>query len=160
MKFLKQVIPYIIILIVVILIRSFIVTPVVVSGPSMDDTLHNGQVLLLKKYDHRFERNDIIVFNYGDSKLVKRVIGLPGEHIKYVDGILYVNNQEVNDAYAYKTSDFDLISLGYDIIPEGYYFVLGDNRTKSSDSRMIGLIKKDKISGSVTFRLWPFGRIK
>ena len=160
MNFIKQVVPYVIILIVVVLIRSFIVTPVVVSGPSMDDTLHDGQILLLKKYDHKYERNEIIVFDYGKSKLVKRVIGLPGEHIKYVDGVLYVNDQEVFDEYAYKTADFDLINLGYDVIPEGYYFVLGDNRTRSSDSRMIGLIKQDKIGGSVTFRLWPLGKVK
>ncbi len=160
MKFIKEVLPYAIILIVVILIRSYIATPVVVSGPSMDDTLHDGQILLLKKYDHEYERNEIIVFNYGNSKLVKRVIGLPGEHVKYSGGKLYINGEEVEDAFAYRTGNFDLTSLGYETIPEGYYFVLGDNRAQSSDSRMIGLIKKDNISGSVTFRIWPIGVVK
>ena len=160
MKFIKEAIPYVIILITVIFIRSFIVTPVVVSGPSMEDTLYDGQILLLKKFDHKFERNEIVVFEHGNSKLVKRVIGLPGEHVKYADGVLYINGAKIDDAYAYKTNDFDLQYLGYTTIPEGYYFVLGDNRTKSSDSRMIGLIKEDVISGTVSFRIWPIGKIK
>lgn len=160
MKIMKEIIPYIIILVVVIVIRTFIVTPVVVSGQSMDDTLKNGEILLLKKYDKSYERFEIIVFQYGDSKLVKRVIGLPGEHVKYEKGVLYINGVEVSDPFASITKDYDLKYLGFDVIPDGYYFVLGDNRTKSSDSRIIGLVSEDVIKGTTNFSLWPFGRVK
>lgn len=160
MKIIKQIIPYVIIFITVVLIRTFIVTPVVVSGSSMDDTLKDGEILLLNKFDHSYNRYDIIVFDYDNSKLVKRIIGLPGEHIKYEDGTLYINGVETIDNFAYKTTNFDLKYLGYDVIPEGYYFVLGDNRTKSSDSRMIGLVNVEDIKGTTTFSLWPIGKIK
>lgn len=160
MKIIKQIIPYIIIFITVILIRTFIATPVIVSGSSMENTLQDGEILLLKKYDHNYERGDIIVFDFQDSKLVKRIIGLPGEHIKYKDGVLYINDQSYEDEFASITNDYDLNYLGIDTIPEGYYFVLGDNRTKSSDSRVIGLISEEAINGTTSFSIWPIGIIK
>lgn len=160
MKFLKESIPYVIIFIMVVIIRSFIVTPVVVSGESMNDTLKDGNILLLKKYDKKYNHGEIIVFNYNDSKLVKRVIGLPGEHVSYKDGKLYINGSEVEDAFSLITRDFDLKQLGIDKIPDGYYFVLGDNRNRSSDSRMIGLINEKDIEGSTSFSLLPFKSIK
>ena len=83
MRIIKQIIPYVIILLVVVIIRTFIVTPVVVSGSSMDDTLKDGNILLLNKFDKTYERYDIIVFDYQNSKLVKRIICLTGENIKY-----------------------------------------------------------------------------
>jgi len=100
------------------------------------------------------------VFDFQNTKLVKRVIGLPGEHIKYEDGILYINGVEYEDTFSLNTIDFDLNDLGIDNIPEGYYFVLGDNRMKSSDSRIIGLISEKDINGTTTFSLWPFKKIK
>ena len=160
MKIIKELIPYAVILVVVVLLRTFIATPVIVDGGSMDDTLHDGQILLLKKYDHSYERFDIVVFNYNGEKLVKRIIGLPGDHVKYENGALYINDELMDDPFASITRDYDLTYLGFDTIPEGYYFVLGDNRTKSSDSRVIGLISEDLIKGTTTFRLWPFGSIK
>lgn len=158
-KFIKELIPYVVIVIVVVLIRTFIVTPVQVDGESMYPTLLDNQLLLLKKYDHSYERFDIVVFKYNDSKLVKRVIGLPGETISYKDNILYINNKKIDnislDSYTY---DFDLKELGFDTIPEGYYFVLGDNRTNSLDSRAIGLIPEDSILGVTNFSIFPFKR--
>lgn len=160
MKFIKDTIPYIIILISVIIIRTFIVTPVIVNGESMYDTLKDKDILLLKKYDKKYDRNEIIVFNYNNSKLVKRIIGLPGEYVSYKNGKLYINGEEFQDNFSYLTYDFELSDLGYKVIPEGYYFVLGDNRTRSSDSRMIGLIKKEDILGSTSFSILPFKKIK
>ncbi len=141
MKFIKELVPYIVIIVVVVLIRTFIVTPVQVDGESMYPTLLDNQILILKKYDHSYDRFDIVVFKYNNSKLVKRVIGLPGETVSYKNNILYINNKEIDniklDAYTY---DFDLSEIGFDKIPEGYYFVLGDNRINSLDSRIKFLI--------------------
>ena len=160
MKIIKQVIPYILIVIFVVLIRTYVVTPVIVSGESMHNTLNDGDILLLKKYDKTYSRNDIVVFKYNDSKLVKRIIGLPGEYISYKDGKLYINDTLYDDEFSNITADFELVNLGYTKIPDGYYFVLGDNRTRSSDSRIIGLISKDDIEGTTSFSIWPFKSIK
>ena len=94
-KIIKEIIPYIIIVIVVILIRSYIIDPVIVSGDSMYDTLKDGEVLLLNRLDYKFNkinRYDIVVINNKEDDIIKRVIGLPGEHIKYKYGNLYVSN--------------------------------------------------------------------
>ncbi len=156
MKIVKEAIPYVIILLMVILIRTFIVTPVIVSGTSMNSTLKDGEILLLNKFDKTYERNDIVVFDYEDSKLVKRIIGLPGETIEYKDGILYINGEETEDLFASITHDYKLD----EVIPEGYYFVMGDNRNNSSDSRIIGLIDEESINGTTTFSLWPIKFVK
>ena len=163
MKFLKEIIPYILVVLVAILIRTFIVTPVQVDGKSMYPTLDDNEILLLKKYDHSYERFDIVVFNYNSSKLVKRVIGLPGEYVEYKNNELYINNEKIEfklDSYTY---DFELSELGFKQIPEDYYLVLGDNRINSLDSRRIGLIPKENILGTTTFSIFPFdkfGRIE
>lgn len=160
MKIIKEIIPYAIIVIFVVLLRTFVVTPVIVSGDSMNNTLKDNDILLLKKYDKSYERKDIIVFDYKDSKLVKRIIGLPGETVRYEDGILYINDEIVADEFSTITSDFDLKYFDIDVIPSGYYFVLGDNRNHSSDSRILGLISEEDIEGTTSFSLWPFKKIK
>ena len=147
MNFIKTILPYAIIVAVVILIRTFVLTPVIVSGTSMDDTLKNGELLLLKKYDKNFERFDIVVFDYGET-------------LEYKDGILYINGKETEDPFASSTKDFKLTDLNIDVIPEDYYFVMGDNRSNSSDSRIIGPISKDTINGTTSFSLWPFGTVE
>lgn len=158
MKFLKEIMPYVIVVVLAILIRTFIITPVQVDGESMYPTLDDNQILLLKKYDHSYERFDIVVFNYNNSKLVKRIIGLPGEYVEYKNNELYINNQKLDfkvDAYTY---DFELSELGFKEIPEDYYLVLGDNRTNSIDSRRIGLVPKENILGTTTFSIFPFNK--
>lgn len=158
MKFIKEITPYIIVVIVALLIRTFIVTPVQVDGESMYPTLDDNEILLLKKYDHSYERFDIVVFDYNNSKLVKRIIGLPGEYVEYKNNELYINNKKLDfklDAYTY---DFELSELGFKQIPEDYYLVLGDNRTNSIDSRRIGLIPKENILGTTTFSIFPFDK--
>ncbi len=160
MKVIKEFIPYLVIILIVVLIRCFVVTPVRVSGTSMYPTLKNNDIVLLKKFDKNIERFDIVVFNYNNSKLIKRVIGLPGETVKYVNGILYINNKKIDDVKLdVSTDNFFLEELGYDVIPDDYYFVLGDNRGVSQDSRIIGLIYKKDICGVGVFRLFPLNKI-
>ena len=160
MKVIKEFIPYLVIILIVVLIRCFVVTPVRVSGTSMYPTLKDNDIVLLKKFDKNIERFDIVVFNYNNSKLIKRVIGLPGETVKYVNGILYINNKKIDDVKLdVSTDNFFLEELGYDVIPDDYYFVLGDNRGVSQDSRIIGLISKKDICGVGVFRLFPLNKI-
>lgn len=161
MKFIKAIIPYVIILVVVVLVRTFIVTPVSVDGSSMYPNLKNGDILLLKKFDKSYERFDIVVLNYGKDRLVKRIIGLSGEHVEYRDSKLYINGEQVDEPMiSVSTSNFKLEDIGYDTIPDDYYFVVGDNRGVSKDSRIIGLVHKKDIVGTTSFSLWPFKSLK
>lgn len=154
MNKLKACIPYVVIIVVVVLIRTFIITPVAVSGGSMEPTLYNKQILILKKYDHSFNRFDIVVFEYNNSKLIKRIIGLPGDNVAYIDGKLYINDEEIEDTFASITKDFTFEG----VVPDDSYFVMGDNRNNSSDSRIFGFVSKDQIQGTTNFRLWPLGK--
>ena len=157
MKLVKEFVPYIIILVVVVLLRTFVVTPILVQGESMEDILYNGEVLLLKKYDRNYNRFDIVVISSsveGDS-LVKRVIGWPGESIRYKNNRLYIDGEIVEDPYDNgTTSNFQEILLGDD-----EYFVLGDNREVSLDSRMLGWFDISKIIGTTKFTIYPFNRL-
>ena len=161
-KVFKELYSYIIIIVVVVLFRSFIATPVRVDGDSMNSTLNNNDILILNKLDKDFDRFDIVVIKYGKSKLVKRIIGLPGENIEYKENDLYIDGELLEDVAIARTKDFSLKEL-YDIdkIPEDYYFVMGDNRGNSLDSRSerVGLIKKSDIVGTTKIRLFPFTKI-
>ena len=130
----------------------------------MVPTLEDGQILLLNKFNYTFnqiERYDIVVIKIGKSEIIKRVIGLPGENIEYKNNALYINGQKTNTTYNFDTEDFKLEEIcNCDKIPEDKYLVLGDNRTVSSDSRIIGLIDKEKIKGSTTISIWPIKTVK
>lgn len=159
MKKIKDSISFIVIILTIILVRLFIVTPVRVDGPSMNDTLHDGDILLLDKYDNKYERFEIVVFNYNGERLIKRIIGLPGEVVSYKNNKLYINGNEIEDNYGLGyTEDFELKNLNLTKIPDNEYLVMGDNRNDSLDSRYFGTISKDKILGSVKYRLFPFNK--
>lgn len=161
-NFIKSIIPYVVILIVVVLIRTFIITPIQVDGESMYSTLSDNEILLLKKYDKSYDRFDVIVFDYNGSKLIKRIIGMPGDNVRYKDNKLYINGKYVEEKFLTNnqiTNDFKLKEIGYNKIPKGYYFVLGDNRTNSTDSRIIGLVSSDDISGITDLAIFPFNKI-
>lgn len=160
MKILKEIISYVLIIAFVVVVRVYLITPARVNGASMESTLYDGDILLLEKFDKKYQRFDVIVFNYDNSSLVKRVIGLPGEHIKYVDNKLYINNEEVAEPFIKEaTINFDLTSINYEVVPDGYYFVMGDNRDNSVDSRLIGVISKNDILGKTNFRIYPLNKI-
>lgn len=160
-KFINEIIPYIVIITVVVLIRTFIITPVIVVGDSMNPTLKDNDILLLNKINYRLndiKRFDIVVIDLGVKRddIIKRIIGLPGEKIEYRDSKLYINDKVYENDYNFKTDDFTLNSICncYEI-PKDKYLVLGDNRGNSADSRIYGLIDKKNIIGNVNFRLWP-----
>ncbi|MDD2181453.1 MAG: signal peptidase I [Bacilli bacterium] len=160
MKILKEISTYVIVVLIVILIRTFIITPVRVNGNSMKPTLNNNEILLLTKIKNNIKRFDIIVIEVEGERLVKRVIGLPGEHIKYVNNQLYVNDNLTNELFLETdTTSFDIKSMEYEIIPDNTYFVMGDNRGYSKDSRSFGPVNIDNIVGKTTFRLYPLTKI-
>ena len=159
MKILKELMSYVVIVLAIVLIRTYLITPVMVSGDSMNPTLEHGEVLLLNKLATNYKRFDIVIIDFDNGlvkeKLIKRVIGLPGEKIEYISGELYVNGKRIEDEFESLTYDFSTINLG-NKIPKDKYLVLGDNRTNSSDSRMFGLIDKKDIEGSISGRIYPF----
>ena len=163
-KIIKELIPYIIIIIIVVLIRTFIVTPVMVSGSSMKPNLQDKEVLIERKIGYSektIKRFDIVVIKEDDEEIIKRVIGLPGEHVSYKKNKLYINDNYVEESYKYNnTADFNLEEIcSCSSIPEGKYLVLGDNRPVSKDSRIIGLIDKEDILGKAEIRIWPISKI-
>ncbi len=172
-KIIKDIIPYVIIVLVVGLIRTFLVTPVIVSGDSMVPTLKNRELLLLNKINYQLndiKRFDIVVIRLEDKEIIKRVVGLPGEEIMYRNNTLYVNGHELDNEYTYNgendkenfdTEDFSLKTIcNCNTIPEDKYLVLGDNRGVSADSRMYGLIDKKDIEGRVKLSIWPIKIVK
>ena len=156
----KEIIIYVSIFLLIIIIRTFIITPIRVNGDSMNPTLKDGEIMILNKIGYSIngvERFDIVVVDYNGDKLIKRVIGLPGETLKYENNILYINGQEVEEPYLNEsTEDFNITSLGYSKIPRDCYFVLGDNRDDSKDSRIIGCVSEKQIKGKTSLVLLPF----
>ena len=159
----KTFLPYIIIIVVVLFIKAFIVTPIKVNGESMYPTLEEGDIMILNKTAYYFnepKRFDIVVVDMPDEYLIKRVIGLPGEHIEYKDNILYVDGKKVKENFEHgKTEDFDIEELGSDTVPEDSYLVMGDNRKKSLDSRELGFMKIDQLLGRTSLIILPFNRM-
>lgn len=157
MDILKEILSYVIIILIVIIIRTFIISPVRVDGASMETTLYNGDILFMEKIVPNYKRFDIIVTTYDNQKLIKRIVGLPGEKVEYKDSKLYINDKEIAEPFTTEpTNDFSLSKLGYDVIPEGHYFIMGDNRNNSVDSRLIGLVKKENLMGRTRLCIYPF----
>ena len=156
-KAVKDLIPYVIILIIVILIRTFFVTPIMVSGPSMNPTLEDSDVMILNKRAS-IDRFDIVVVDTGTESIIKRVIALPGEKIKCANNKVYVNYHLQEEDYsqgntcATESSEFE-----YEL-KDNEYFVMGDNRGNSADSRMIGPVTRDQIMGTTNLIIFPFNR--
>lgn len=152
----RELIPYVVIIILIILIRSFIATPVRVDGTSMNKNLNDGDILLLYRLA-KIERFDIVVLDEKNNKekMIKRVIGMPGETVEIKNDKIYINGKVIKDKYGFgKTSDYQEIKLDKD-----EYFLLGDNRLVSKDSRDIGPVKEENIEGVTTIRFFPFNKI-
>ena len=170
-------------------VRSFAFELVRVDGESMDDTLTNGEIMFVSKYDYASvwltlpwqneeakesaarittggnpQRFDVVICRYpgrGDTNFVKRVVGLPGDQVEIRNGSLYINNQIYEEPYiqdSYRSGRLN--DYGPYTVPEDHYFVLGDHRNNSNDSRSQGAIPRDMIIGHVRSVLYPFPGIR
>ncbi len=143
--------------IIAIIIHLFLAQATKVYGASMEPTLHTDDRVILEKITYRFrppQRGDIVVVKVSDRSqpLIKRIIGLPGETIAIRNGKVYINGQPLEEDYlTWPTRGY----LPPTRIPPMYYFVMGDNRNASNDSRNFGPISRDQIVGRAIFRYWP-----
>ena len=147
-------------------VRTFIFEPVRVDGSSMLNTLTDGEYMIATKFDYLLgdpERFDIVICDYpnaDDGKYrVKRVIGLPGETVQLSGGNLLVNGEPIEQPFDMTPNE---TNYGPITVPDGHYFVLGDNRNNSKDSRspMVGPLKRSMIKGHVRCVVFPFSRVK
>lgn len=155
-------------------LQYFYFTTTTVKGLSMAPTLDNNQRLIVSKLSF-VDRFDIIVFpapDKDDKMYIKRIIGVPGDQIMFQDDVLYINGVPYDEPYLDKykaaltddrpfTNNFSLYDLfGVDAVPEGTYFVLGDNRRNSHDGREIGFISQSDIVGEAKVRYWPLNQLE
>ena len=151
----------------VFLILHFVGQRTVVNGSSMDTTLANGQNLVMDKLSYRFhdpERYDIIVFPYQHAEntyYIKRIIGLPGETVQVIDGYMYINGKKLDEHYGAEVMEDPGIAAEPIKLGDDEYFVLGDNRNHSSDSRVasVGVLTRDMLIGRAWVRIYPFNKI-
>lgn len=160
----KEILEVVVIAVVtVFLIRYFLIQPFLVSGASMEPSFSDGNYLLIDEITYRFrgpERGEVIVFRYPKDPstfFIKRIIGLPGEKVVFKNGNVYINNIRLEEDYlsdTLRSSDNLSVTLG-----GGQYFVLGDNRSHSFDSRSWGPISKKHIIGVARLRILPLSDV-
>ncbi|MEE1045971.1 MAG: signal peptidase I [Clostridia bacterium] len=147
---------------VAVLIATLVLPVLQIEGTSMEPTLYNGDIVLLMKTT-RFDRGDLCGFTWNNKLLIKRVIGVPGDWIEIdTDGTVYLNGEKLDEPYVEQKAlgECDL-EFPYQV-PQEQFFVIGDMRESSIDSRntVIGCIPKEQIVGKVFFRVWPFSRLR
>lgn len=160
---------FLFVILIGLLLTVFVIQRNTISGPSMEPTLSHQDQIFVEKISKNFNvnRGDIITIdktdpNNPDTLLIKRVVGLPGETIEIVNGTVYIDGEILEEAYLSNSSftNVDLeIDFHYVALLENQYFVLGDNRLVSKDSRQFGPINHDQIIGKVFIRFYPFDQI-
>ena len=147
---------------VAVLISTLVLPVLQIEGTSMEPTLSGGDIVLLMKTT-RFDHGDLCGFTWNNKLLIKRVIGLPGDWIEIdTDGTVYLNGEKLDEPYVEQMA-LGECDLEFPFqVPQEQYFVIGDMRESSIDSRntLIGCIPKDQIVGKVFFRVWPFKSIR
>lgn len=156
-------------LVLAIVLYLFIMTPHEVVGNSMHPTYKNGEFLMANKISYRVsdpKRGDVIIFKFSDTQdFIKRVIGIPGDEVMIKDGKMYINGELLNESNYLSSSVItnggEYLHEGQSItIEDGKYFVCGDNRTNSSDSRVFGPIEKEAIKGKAWIVYFPFSEFR
>lgn len=146
--------------ILALIIITFVVQSFVVDGRSMNNTLYHGERLFVEKVSYRFTepaRGDIVVLKMPGEKFVKRIIAIGGDTIEERAGITYVNGEPLAEPYV---TNKTYMNWGPVSVPEGHYFVMGDNRPFSNDSRYgVGFLPKEDIVGRAIARYWPLSRM-
>lgn len=145
-----------------VLLTTIFFPVVQVSGQSMEPTLQDGDMLMLLK-SNNYSRGELACVNWQNKYLLKRIIGLPGDHITIdLEGNVYVNNELIDEPYV-SSKSYGECDLEFPIqVPDGKLFVLGDHRDTSIDSRSstVGYIDNDQVLGRVLFRFWPSNQIE
>ncbi len=149
--------------ITVFVIRTFVAQPFLVSGASMADNFNSGDYLIVDEISYRFDdpkRGDVVVFRYPNDPstfYIKRIVGLPGDRVKIDGGAVFINGQKIAEPYL----DESVQTLGDSnlALEENHYFVMGDNRYHSFDSRSWGPLNEENIVGLARLRLFPFNAI-
>ena len=159
---LLEVIETIVLALVLFMAINFLTARIRVDGSSMEPNFHDGDYVIVNRMAYRLgdmQRGDVIVFPYPlheEDDYIKRVIGLPGDHVAIYSGVVYVNGEALAEPYIMEKPDADLAEI---VVPDGYVYVMGDNRNASSDSRSWGPLKIEKIIGKAVFRYWPFSTL-
>ncbi|HEV2583205.1 MAG TPA: signal peptidase I [Ktedonobacteraceae bacterium] len=163
-RLVREVIETLVLTLLMFLVIRFAVQNFNVEGPSMEPTLHDGELILVDKWSYLFRaptRGDVIVFvapPHPDQDYVKRIIGLPGDRITVDDTRVYVDGVLLNETYVSQVDQgnpFNYKTINNVVIPAGMYFVLGDDRIRSSDSRDWGLVPRSNIIGRAALIYWP-----
>lgn len=149
---------------VALAIRTFVFEPVRVDGASMAETLQDGEVMIVTKPEYVFggnpQRGDVVICHYperGGTNFVKRVVAIPGDEVAVKDGYLYLNGELQPEEFLTYRPNYTLAPY---TVPEGKYFVLGDNRSNSNDSHLVGPLDRNMIVGHVRWVVYPFNRIR